>query len=466
MIESLILAGMNVARINFSHGSQADQAGVIALVRAVAARLRQPIAILQDLQGPKIRTGALADGRPVMLVPGGKFVLTTTAVSGTADRVPTTYSQLPQDVGPGDTILLCDGAIELRVEHTSATEVECVIIHGGLLAEHQGINLPGVAVSAPALTEKDRADLLFGIEQSVDYIALSFVRSPRDIAEAKDLVAEAITSRNLTTGYRIPVIAKLEKPEAIEQLESILQVADGVMVARGDLGVEMPLEEVPLIQKRIIQQANAVGIPVITATQMLESMIHNPRPTRAEASDVANAILDGTDAVMLSGETAVGEYPVEAVQVMNRIALATEVHLEAPSRPPALHSGLPPARAMSAAARILADQAEEGLIAVFTQSGSSAQLVSKERPRARIVAYTPDAGIYRRLALWWGVTPRLSHTAASTEELIEWVDSQIQQEGLAAPGSTIVVVGGMPIADRARTNFIKLHQIGSGGDTA
>jgi pyruvate kinase len=466
MIESLIHAGMNVARINFSHGSQADQADVIARVRAVAGRVGQPIAILQDLQGPKIRTGALEDGRPVTLVPGRKFALTTTAVSGTADMVSTTYSQLPQDVGPGDTILLSDGAIELRVEHTSATEVDCVIIHGGLLAEHQGINLPGVAVSAPALTEKDRADLLFGIEQSVDYIALSFVRSPRDIAEAKDLVAAAITSRDPSTLYRTPVIAKLEKPEAIEQLELILQVADGVMVARGDLGVEMPLEEVPLIQKRIIQQANAVGIPVITATQMLESMIHNPRPTRAEASDVANAILDGTDAVMLSGETAVGEYPVEAVQVMGRIALATEVHLEAPNRPLALHPGLPAARAVSAAARTLADQAEGGLIAVFTQSGSSAQLVSKERPKAKIVAYTPDEAIYRRLALWWGVTPRLSRTAASTEELIEWVDSQLQREGLAARGSEVVVVGGMPIADRARTNFIKLHQIGSGGDTA
>jgi pyruvate kinase len=466
MIESLIHAGMNVARINFSHGSQADQAGVIALVRAVAGRLRQPIAILQDLQGPKIRTGALEGGRPVTLVPGGKFALTTIAVSGTADIVSTTYSQLPQDVGPGDTILLSDGAIELQVEHTSATEVECVIIHGGTLAEHQGINLPGVAVSAPALTDKDRADLLFGIEQSVDYIALSFVRSPRDIVEAKELVAAAIVARDPSTLYRIPVIAKLEKPEAIEQLESILQVADGVMVARGDLGVEMPLEEVPLIQKQIIQQANAVGIPVITATQMLESMIHSPRPTRAEASDVANAILDGTDAVMLSGETAVGEYPVEAVQVMSRIALATEVHLQAPNRSLVPLPGLTAARAVSAAARTLADQAEGGLIAVFTQSGSSAQLVSKERPRARIVAYTPDEAIYRRLALWWGVTPRSSRTASSTEELIQWVDSQLQQEGLAAKGSEIVVVGGMPIADRSRTNFIKLHQIGSAGDTA
>jgi pyruvate kinase len=466
MIESLIHAGMNVARINFSHGLRADQADVIARVRAVARRLGQPIAVLQDLQGPKIRTGALEDGRPVTLVPGRKFVLTTTAVYGTAEQVSTTYSKLPQDVSPGNTILLSDGAIELGVEHTGATQVDCVIIHGGLLAEHQGINLPGVAVSAPALTEKDRADLLFGIEQSVDYIALSFVRSPRDIVETKDLVAEAIISLYPGASSGIPVIAKLEKPEAIEQLESILQVADGVMVARGDLGVEMPLEEVPLIQKRIIQQANAVGIPVITATQMLESMIHNPRPTRAEASDVANAILDGTDAIMLSGETAVGEYPVEAVQVMGRIALATEVHFQAPNRSPSVHQGLTPARAVSAAARTLADQAEGGLIAVFTQSGSSAKLISKERPKARIVAYTPDEAIYRRLALWWGVTPRLSRTATSTEELIEWVDSQIQQEGLAAPGSEIVVVGGMPIADLARTNFIKLHQIGSVGNTA
>jgi pyruvate kinase len=466
MIEALIRAGMNVARINFSHGPQEEQAAAIARVRAVAGRLGHPVAILQDLQGPKIRTGALSGGQPVALLPGHKFIVSTRTVSGTAEQVSTTYASLPQDVRPGDTILLSDGAIELRVEQVTATEVICLIIHGGLLAEHQGINLPGVAISAPALTEKDRADLLFGVEQAVDYIALSFVRSPRDITEAKDLVALASSGQHPSSRSTIPVIAKLEKPEAIEQLESILEVADGVMVARGDLGVEMPLEEVPLIQKRIIQQANLAGIPVITATQMLESMIHNPRPTRAEASDVANAILDGTDAVMLSGETAIGEYPVETVQVMARIALATEVHLQAPNRSGALHPRLEPARAVSAAAHTLADQAEGGLIAVFTQSGTSAQLVSKERPKATIVAYTPDETIYRRLALWWGVTPQLSHLAATTEELIHWVDNQLQQDGLAAPGSVIVVVGGMPIADRARTNFIELHQVGAGVDTA
>ena len=464
-IEALVRAGMNVARINFSHGTRAEHAATMEIVRAVAARLGEPVAILQDLQGPKIRTGPLISGQPVELRTGQRFVLTTEAVSGTAERVSTTYELLPRDVKPGDQILLSDGEIQLRVEESGDTEVICQVVNGGLLAEHQGINLPGVAVSAPALTEKDRADLIFGIEQRVDYVALSFVRRASDIAEAKDLIKDltakaATPSLDGSASRLIPVIAKLEKPEAIERLESILQVADGIMVARGDLGVEMPLEDVPLVQKRVIAQANSVGLPVITATQMLESMIHNPRPTRAEASDVANAILDGTDAVMLSGETAVGQYPVEAVQVMARIALATEGHFSPASRPEIPQPRPGPARAVSAAAHTLADHAGGGLIAVFTQSGMSAQLISKERPQATIVAYTPFESVYQKLALWWGVTPRLSHMAGTTEELIAWVDSQLQQEGLASPGTLVVIMGGMPIVSRSRTNFIKLHEIG------
>jgi pyruvate kinase len=473
-IESLIRAGMNVARINCSHGSQPEHAATIARVRAVAERLKVPVAVLADLQGPKIRTGPLVNGEPVQLQTGRQFSLTTEPVLGTAERVATTYTPLPRDVKPGDRILLSDGAIELKAQATTDVLVTCTVVHGGWLAEHQGINLPGVQVSAPALSEKDRADLVFLVGQNVDYLALSFVRRPSDIQEAKELIAAALAAGRPAEpkpvpppeGYHpsmyaalpnIPVIAKLEKPEAIERLDAILEVADGVMVARGDLGVEMPLEEVPLVQKRVIRQANAAGLPVITATQMLESMIHNPRPTRAEASDVANAILDGTDALMLSGETAVGEYPEESVRVMDRIARVTESQNASLER---VHAGGTSLHAVSAAAHTLSDQAHAGLIVVFTRTGMSARLISVERPRAPIVAYTPFDNVYRRLALWWGVTSHRSQLAGDTERLIGWVDRHLQEEGLAAAGTSIVVVGGMPMAGRARTNFIQLHVIG------
>ena len=438
-------------------------------MRSAAERLNIPVAILADLQGPKIRTGALAGGQPVRLETGRQFIISTEPVVGTAERVATSYSPLPHDVKPGDRVLLADGAIELQVQGTYQRAGTCAIVHGGWLAEHQGINLPGVQVSAPALTEKDRSDLAFLVQQRVDYIAQSFVRRPEDIAEAKQLIANELakgTAEPAPEGYHpsayaaertIPVIAKLEKPEAIERLEAILQVADGVMVARGDLGVEMPLEDVPLVQKRVIGQANAVGLPVITATQMLESMIHSPRPTRAEASDVANAILDGTDAVMLCGETAVGEYPEESVAVMDRIARVTESQYASMGRQQTTGTSR---QAVSAAAHTLSNQAGASLIAVFTRTGMSAQLISKERPEAPIVAYTPFDTVYRRLALWWGVTPHRSQLDGSTEHLISWVDRHLQDEGLAATGARIVIVGGMPIAGRARTNFINLHIIG------
>jgi pyruvate kinase len=473
-IEALIRAGMNVARLNCSHGSQAEHAAVMATVREVSERLQVPVAILGDLQGPKIRTGPLLEGKPVDLETGRQFTLTTEPVQGTAQCVATTYASLPRDVKPGDRILLADGAIELQVQATNDVLVTCTVIHGGWLAEHQGINLPGVQVSAPALTEKDRADLAFLVQQRVDYIALSFVRHPADIQEAKELIASSLAqstpdpspaeghseeyhSSAYAAQRTIPVIAKLEKPEAIERLEAILEVADGVMVARGDLGVEMPLEDVPLVQKRVIGQANAAGLPVITATQMLESMMHNPRPTRAEASDVANAILDGTDALMLSGETAVGEYPEESVAVMARIARVTERACTSLGRQ---HATGTSGHAVSAAAHTLSDQAHAALIAVFTRTGMSAHLISKERPEAPIVAYTPFETVYRRLALWWGVTPYRSRLDGSTESLIGWVDHHLQEQGLAAGGTNVVIVGGMPIAGRARTNFIKLHTLG------
>jgi len=472
-IEALAGAGMDVARINFSHGTLDEHAETIRCVRAVAARLGRPIAILQDLQGPKIRTGALTGGGPVTLRDGQPFIITTRPVAGDAGRVSTTYEALPQDVKPGDAILLSDGTIQLRIREVSATDVICEVVHGGMLAEHQGINLPGVAISAPALTAKDKHDLVFGVHHRVDFIALSFVRRPDDVTEAKRLIAEAMQTASQPEEPRpaglhpsayaadaiIPVIAKLEKPEAIEWLDAILDVADGVMVARGDLGVELPLERVPIVQKDVINRANAAGLPVITATQMLESMIHNPRPTRAEASDVANAILDGTDAVMLSGETAIGAYPVETVRVMARIACATETSFAAKA-----HEPLPGHRTLShavaKAAHILADNAQVPLIVVFTRTGFTARLISKERPAANIVAYTPFETVYQRLALWWGVTPRRSELLGSTEELIAWVDRQLQDEQLCALGEDIVIMGGTPLAGRARTNFVKLQRVG------
>jgi pyruvate kinase len=464
---------MDVVRINFSHGTHEQHAATIARVRAVAARLNRPVAVLQDLQGPKIRTGALEGGMSVFLTDGHRFVLTTRPVIGTDKIVSTTYNDLPKDVRRGDTILLSDGAIELRVTGVVKQDVSTEVIHGGSLAEHQGINLPGVAVSAPALTEKDRADLIFGVGQGVDYIALSFVRRPDDVNEAKELVEETLrglpelcapSPRELhPSAYAaertIPVIAKLEKPEALQALDEILKVADGVMVARGDLGVEMPLERVPTIQKEIIAKANARGLPVITATQMLESMIEHPRPTRAEASDVANAILDGTDAVMLSAETAIGKYPVEAVQVMARIACESEPYCK---HGPFEHHGEPRthAHAVASAAHILAREARAHVIAAFTRTGTSAHLISKERPVMPVVAYTPFEQVYRRLALWWGVMPRRSELLGTTEQLIAWVDEQLQEEGLVQRGDEAVIMGGMPVAGRARTNFVKLQHIG------
>jgi pyruvate kinase len=473
-LERLILAGMNVARLNFSHGTHEEHAEVIAQIRRLSVKTGRAVAILQDLQGPKIRTGRLLNQRPVVLAPGASFTLTTEPVTGDALRVSTTYENLPHDVQPGDHILLADGLLELEVAGTTPTDVCCRVLHGGVLGEHKGINLPGVAVSAPALTEKDRDDLRFGVEQQVDFVALSFVRQASDIDVARQVIAEARASLNEKAALdkraaerfslaakdaeSLPVIAKLEKPEAITHLEAILAAADGVMVARGDLGVELAPEKVPLLQKRIIARANQLGIPVITATQMLESMVTQPRPTRAEASDVANAILDGTDAVMLSEETASGSYPVEAVEMMVRIAQETEpaFHTHAHVR----HEGTSLTHAVSRAAHTLASEASVQAIVVFTRSGASAHLISKERPRMPVIAYTPFEAVYRQLALWWGVMPRQIAIMNTTEKLIAEVSQRLEQEGMVNRGEQVVIMGGMPVAGRARTNFIKLHQIG------
>jgi pyruvate kinase len=459
-LEQLMLAGMNVARLNFSHGTQDEHAQVIERIRAISTRLGCPIAILQDLQGPKIRTGQLQNGQAVMLNDGAGVTITTRPVIGDAQTIATTYKPLPQDVKTGDRILIDDGLLELCVVGHDETDVHCQVVHGGLLKEHKGINLPGVAVSAPALTEKDRDDLKFGVAHNVDYVALSFVRRPEDVLEAKRLVrqfqAEQVIGKRL--GENIPLIAKLEKPEAVARLDEILDVVDGVMVARGDLGVEMAPEKVPLIQKRIIARCNDLGLPVITATQMLESMVTNPRPTRAEVNDVANAVLDGTDAVMLSAETATGAFPIQAVEMMVRIALETEAGNRTAHQPQCKR--LTQAHAVSHAARALSEEASVQAIVVFTRSGVSAHLISKDRPHTAILAYTTSERVYRQLALWWGVWPHRIEMMGSIENLIATVERRLQEDKLVQHGEHVVIMGGLSVASQAHTNFVKLHRVG------
>ena len=442
-LEALIRAGMNVARLNFSHGALEEHAAVIERVRALSSRLNISVAVLQDLQGPKIRTGTLKGGQPVTLMDGATFTITAREVEGSAEVVSTTYKPLPQDVKVGDHILLDDGLLELRVLASNETDVQCTVVHGGVLKEHKGINLPGVAVSAPALTEKDCADLKFGLQH---------------IIETKAYMRTLQEELGLDDRQTVPLIAKLEKPEAVEHLDEILKVTDGVMVARGDLGVEMPLEKVPLIQKRIISKCNDMGLPVITATQMLESMITNPRPTRAEASDVANSILDGTDAVMLSAETSVGAYPIDSVKTMARIAVETEAGDRTMRQPNC--KNLTQSHAVSHAARALSEEASVQAIVVFTRSGTSAELISKDRPRPPIIAFTPSTRVYHRLALWWGVLPRQLEMRGTTEDLIAVVDQRLQDESLMPKNAHVVIMGGLPIASRARTNFVRLHRVG------
>src|SRR5690349_16587173 len=370
-IAALIAAGMNVARLNFSHGTHEEHAALIATIRRVSRRLAKPVSILQDLQGPKIRTGLLSGGEGVMLNDQAPFIITTRDVSGTANEVSTTYEGLPRDVHRGDRLLLDDGKLELAVESVDSTDVQCRVVHGGLLKEHKGINLPGVMVNIPSLTAKDRDDLAFGVAQGVDYIAISFVRRAEDIADVKRTLVEVDPS-----AAKLPIIAKLEKPSALDNLEDILQVADGVMVARGDMGVELSPQQVPTAQKRIIAAANRQRKIVITATQMLESMITNPLPTRAEASDVANAIYDGSDAVMLSGETASGEYPIDAVRMMVAIIKEAEAHIDEWGRWKGVtESTSDDSVALARAARELAHDRDVTAIAIFTLTGRNARIM-------------------------------------------------------------------------------------------
>ncbi len=448
---ALVEAGLDVVRLNFSHGSYDEHQATIDLVRRVEEELRRPVAILQDLQGPKIRVGKV-DPEPRELLAGSTMTLTTSE-DPSSDSIWTTYSDLPKDVSRADRLLLDDGQIELSVTTVTQTTVTCEVVVGGALKSNKGINLPGIAVSAPSFTEKDREDLRFGIENGVDLVAMSFVRAPADVGLVKREARQ--------WGGEVPVIAKLERAEAVDALDEILEVADGVMVARGDLGVEMRPEQVPAIQKRIISRANESGVLVITATQMLESMTTNPRPTRAEASDVANAIYDGTDAVMLSGETAVGQYPVEAVQMMARIVLETESDVSSTNttgnRGGEVHLSFPDAigHAATTAAQGVGAQA----IVAFTQSGATARLISKRRPKTPIIAFTPHESIWRQLCLSWGTEPRLIDAAHDTDEMIAEVEARLLLEGSVVVGDSLVILSGAPVTARAETNLLKLHRV-------
>ncbi len=450
-IARLMEAGMDVARINFSHGTQTQHARAIETIRRVAKRSSRAIAILQDLQGPKMRTGRLKGGQTVFLEEGQSFTITAEEVEGTSEIVSTSYPGLVRDVRVGDRVLLDDGLIELVVESKDRNSVHCRAVNGGPLGERKGINLPGVPISSPTFTRKDLDDLEFGIRHGVDYVALSFVRDPGDLEAVKGILA--------AHGLNTPVIAKIEKPEALQKLEGILEASNGVMVARGDLGVELPPEEVPMLQKHIIQEANQREKLVITATQMLESMMHSPRPTRAEASDVANAVLDGTDAVMLSGETAVGEYPIQATQMMARIVLEAEEHMHyEPAVRPDIHDS---SYCISRAARQIAYENENvRAIAAFTRSGYTARLVSKERPSVPVIAFTPDERVFRQLALVWGVMPVLSEFVNSVEAMIALVEKALLEEGYVVPGDSVAIVAGMPIGSGSPTNFLKLQLVG------
>jgi len=448
---------MNVARLNFSYINSPQEreqaAWLISEVRRAATELGRPVAILQDLSGPKIRTGTVQNGA-VRLRTGAELTLTTQEVEGTAERVSTTYPNLPHDVQPGDAILLDDGLIQLQVLAVTATEVRCRVLNDGLLGSHKGINLPGVAISAPSVTEKDKEDLKFGLEHDVDYVAISFVRRPEDVQEVKELIA--------AVGKEVSVIAKLEKPEAIDSLEEILALAEGVMVARGDLGVEMPLEKVPALQKRIIHRANDWGVLVITATQMLESMRENPRPTRAEASDVANAVFDGTDALMLSAETATGRYPLETVRTMHNIIVEAEEtlrHTAAVRRLP-LPSETPFPSAISNAACETALELGAKAIIAFTKSGFTARLTSKYHPLTPIFAFTSEERVLRRMSLYWGVTPRLMEPVGSIDEMIVEVERRLLADGTVQPGDVLVILAGAPMNVTGTTNLMKLHRVG------
>ncbi|MEW6274455.1 MAG: pyruvate kinase [Bacillota bacterium] len=452
ILVKMMQAGMNVARLNFSHGTREEHARRIDLIREAAARAGKNIALLLDTKGPEVRLGVLEE--PVMLKAGQKVILAAGKERGNAARLPVLFKDLPRQVVPGNTILIADGLIELKVISVRGDEIECEVIHGGEVTSHKGVNVPDAALDLPAVTEQDREDIFFGIERNVDILAVSFVRRAADVLAVRQILAEA--------GAGLDVVAKIESREGVNNLDEIIAVADGVMVARGDLGVGIPVEEVPLVQKLIIKKCNQAGKPVITATQMLESMIHNPRPSRAEASDVANAILDGTDAVMLSGETAIGKYPVEAVEVMARIAVRVEASL--PYTEILERAGKSPARtvtdAISHATCAAAQDLGAAAIITSTQTGYTARMVSKYRPRAPIIAVTPEMKVLRKLALVWGVQPLLIAPIKDTDSMIASAIEISLAAGMVKPGDLVVITAGVPVGMRGTTNLLKVHVVG------
>ena len=451
LLREMMRLGMDVARLNFSHGTHPEHARNIARLRRAAKQENRTICILQDLQGPKIRTGRLKDHEPATLTTGSLVTITPRDVAGTPTLISTTFQGLAQEVRPGSRILLSDGLIELRVRQVRGSDVECDVVNGGMLAEHQGINLPGAALSIPALTAKDRADLEFGLKHGVDIVALSFVRSATDVRSVKEI----ITAR----GQDVPVIAKLEKPQALKRLEEIFEAADGVMVARGDLGVEMPAEKVPVIQKYVIRRAADWRKPVIIATQMLESMIENPRPTRAEASDVANAVFDGTDAVMLSAETATGHYPRETVAMMARIVVEAESNMAEFTQPRRRQQRrLSIAEAICESIAHAAEDLHMSAIAVFTETGNTAILISKYRPLAEIYAFCRTLPVCNRLNLLWGVQPVVRDQALTADEMLLAAEQELLRRGRVKTGDVLGVVAGTQMASGS-TNFMRLHLV-------
>ncbi|MCU6712440.1 pyruvate kinase [Paenibacillus sp. J5C_2022] len=452
--KKLIQAGMNIARLNFSHGDFEEHGNRIKNIRLANAELGTSVAVLLDTKGPEIRLGKLKE-EPIELVQGEAITLTTEEILGDRTRIPVTYSNLPNDLSAGSTVLIDDGLIGLQVERIEGTEVHCRIINSGPIKSKKGVNVPGVKISLPGITEKDAGDIVFGIQSGVDFIAASFVRKASDVLEIRELLEKHNASH-------VGIISKIENQEGVDNLDEILEVSDGLMVARGDLGVEIPAEEVPLVQKMMIKKCNLAGKPVITATQMLDSMQRNPRPTRAEASDVANAIFDGTDAIMLSGETAAGKYPVESVQTMSRIAERAENALEyreifvkqANAQQTTVTEAISQAVANSAL------DLNAKAIVTSTQSGFTARMISKYRPKAPIIAVTTDEAVMRRLALGWGIIPVKGEEAATTDEMFEIAIKGAMQTGMLSLGDSVVITAGVPVGRAGTTNLIKIHHIG------
>jgi pyruvate kinase len=453
IFRELLRAGLDVARLNFSHGTHPEKLKLIEMVRKVSREEGKHICILGDLQGPKIRTGRLKNRIPVQLKAGQRLRITPRDIQGTATLIGTTFPTLAENLEPGARILLSDGLIELRVVEIPGEDVECEVINGGMLGEHKGINLPGIPVRVPSLTEKDEEDLEFGMKHGIDAIAVSFVRTAEDVRHVKFRVA--------ALGLETWIIAKLEKPQAIENLEAILENADGVMVARGDLGVEMPPEKVPAIQKHVIRRAAEYRKPVITATQMLESMIENPRPTRAEASDVANAIYDGTDAVMLSAETAAGKYPVESVKMMAKIVSETETNIRDAGTGDNKHGRvrLSIAETICESMAHASEDLDVSAIAVFTETGATARQLSKYRPRPAIYALSSVEGVIHRMAMLWGVVPIKCPKLHTAEQMVDQAEELLEQRGFVKPKEILGIVAGTRTRTGS-TNFLRLHVLG------